>query len=32
MGVTVVAAYLILLGWETVAVSRGREKELEWST
>ena len=32
MGVTVVVAYLILLGWETVAVSRGREKELEWST
>lgn len=32
MGVTVVAAYLILLAWETVAVSRGREKELEWST
>lgn len=32
MGITVVAAYLTLLGWETVAVSRGREKELEWST
>lgn len=32
MGITVVAAYLTLLGWETVAVSRGRERELEWST
>jgi len=31
MGVTVVVAYLTLLGWETVAVSRGQERELEWS-
>jgi len=32
LGITVVAAYLTLLGWETVAVSRGRERELEWSS
>ncbi|HSM01463.1 MAG TPA: hypothetical protein VK960_03335 [Acidimicrobiia bacterium] len=32
MGITVVAAYLTLLAWETVAVSRGRERELEWNT
>lgn len=32
MGVTVVAAYLVLLGWETVAVARGSERELEWSS
>lgn len=32
MGITVVAAYLVLLAWETVAVSQGRERELEWST
>lgn len=31
LGITVVAAYLSLLGWEAVAVSRGRERELEWS-
>ena len=32
LGVTVVVAYLVLLGWEAVAVSEGRERELEWST
>jgi hypothetical protein len=31
MGIAVVGAYLTLLGWEAVAVSRGQEKELEWS-
>ncbi|HEX5630461.1 MAG TPA: hypothetical protein VFY15_02250 [Acidimicrobiia bacterium] len=31
LGITVVVAYLSLLGWEAVAVSRGRERELEWS-
>lgn len=31
MGIAVVAAYLTLLGWEAVAVSKGQEKELEWS-
>lgn len=32
LGVTVVVAYLVLLAWEAVAVSEGRERELEWST
>ena len=32
LGVTVVVAYLVLLAWEAVAVSDGRERELEWST
>lgn len=31
MGIAVVVSYLVLLGWETVAVSRGRERELEWT-
>ncbi len=31
LGITVVVAYLSLLGWEAVAVSRGQERELEWS-
>lgn len=30
MGISVVAAYLSLLAWETVAVARGSERELEW--
>ena len=30
-GVTAVAAYLLLIGAETVAVAKGKEKELEWS-
>lgn len=29
-GITTVVAYLALLTWETVAVSRGAERELEW--
>ncbi len=29
-GITAVLAYLILLSWETVAISRGAERELEW--
>jgi hypothetical protein len=29
-GITAVVAYLILLTWETVAISRGAERELEW--
>ncbi len=32
LGVSVVAAYLLLLAWETVAVSRGGERELEWAS
>lgn len=31
MGVAAVVGYLVLLSWETVAVSRGETKELEWS-
>jgi len=31
MGISVVVSYLVLLSWETVAVSRGETKELEWS-
>ena len=30
LGITVVVTFLTLLAWETVAVSRGRERELEW--
>lgn len=29
-GIATVVAYLALLAWETVAVSRGAERELEW--
>jgi hypothetical protein len=31
MGISAVVSYLVLLSWETVAVSRGETKELEWS-
>ncbi len=31
LGLSVVAAYLVLLTWEAVAVARGEEKELDWS-
>lgn len=31
LGITVAVAYLTLLGWEAVAVAKGRERELEWS-
>jgi hypothetical protein len=31
MGIAAVVSYLVLLAWETVAVSRGETKELEWS-
>lgn len=30
MGITVVAAYLGLLAWEAVAMTRGSERDLEW--
>ncbi|HEX6947266.1 MAG TPA: hypothetical protein VF246_07930 [Acidimicrobiia bacterium] len=30
-GLTAVAAYLLLIGAEAVAVAKGKEKELEWS-
>lgn len=29
--ITAVGMYLVLLGWETILVSRGSERELEWS-
>ena len=30
-GVTVVAAYLALLTWEALAITKGREREMEWN-
>ena len=30
-GLSAVAAYLVLIGAEAVAVAKGKEKELEWS-
>lgn len=32
LGITVVVSYFVLLAWETVAVARGRERELEWTS
>lgn len=31
MGISAIAGYLWLLGWETLAVARGNERELEWT-
>jgi len=31
MGIAAIVSYLVLLSWEAVALSRGDEKELEWS-
>ncbi len=31
MGVSVAVSYLVLIAWEAFSVSRGGEKELEWS-
>lgn len=31
-GISTVAAYLVLLTWEAVAVARGNERELEWTS
>ena len=31
LGLSVVAAYLVLLSWEAVAVARGKERELDWT-
>jgi hypothetical protein len=31
LGVTVVVAYLGLLTWEAIAVTKGAERELEWT-
>lgn len=30
LGLSVIAAYLVLLIWEAVAVAQGRERELDW--
>ncbi len=30
-GVTAVVSYLVLLSWEAVAVSKGRERNLDWT-
>ncbi|MEA1902203.1 MAG: hypothetical protein U9N56_01615 [Actinomycetota bacterium] len=30
-GITMVVAYLVLLSWEAVAVSKGRERNLDWT-
>ena len=30
LGITVVVAYFVLLGWEALAMTRGSERELEW--
>lgn len=30
-GITAVVAYLVLLTWEAVAVSKGRERNLDWT-
>ena len=32
LGITVVAAYLVLLSWEAVAMTKGSERELEWTS
>lgn len=31
-GVSAVASYLMLLSWEAVAVSKGRERDLDWTS
>jgi predicted Na+-dependent transporter len=31
-GISAVVAYLVLLGWEAVAVSKGRERNLDWTS
>ena len=31
-GITAVVAYLVLLTWEAVAVSKGRERNLDWTS
>ncbi len=31
-GITAVVAYLVLLSWEAVAVSRGQERNLDWTS
>lgn len=31
-GISAVAAYLVLLSWEAVAVAKGRERNLDWAS
>lgn len=31
-GVSAVVSYLVLLSWEAVAVSKGRERDLDWTS
>ena len=31
-GITAVVAYLVLLSWEAIAVSKGRERNLDWTS
>ena len=31
LGISAVVAYLVLLSWEAVAVSKGRERNLDWT-
>ncbi len=31
LGLSVVAAYLVLLSWEAVAIAQGKERELDWT-
>ncbi len=31
-GISTVVAYLVLLTWEAIAVARGNERELEWTS
>jgi len=31
MGISVVVSYLVLLSWEAVAITRGAERDIEWS-
>ncbi|NNC91199.1 MAG: hypothetical protein HKN80_01770 [Acidimicrobiia bacterium] len=31
LGLSVVAAYLVLLSWESVAIAQGKERELDWT-
>jgi hypothetical protein len=31
LGISVVVSYLVLLAWEAMSVSRGGERELEWT-
>lgn len=32
LGISAVASYLILLTWEAVAISRGAERDMQWTS